>query len=105
MPVTTSTSPASQRTDASSKLSARRLVIVCWRKSLRKKNMMNKKLIQDLFIFGSCILTTGFAAADRSRELGLSSWPDQNILDAYIVQDGKRSDEHDPIVSKGLLSD
>lgn len=30
------------------------------------------------------------AAADRSRELGLSSWPDQNILDADIVQDGRR---------------
>ncbi|KAK8930610.1 hypothetical protein KSP39_PZI016796 [Platanthera zijinensis] len=32
----------------------------------------------------------GSAASDRSRELGLSSWPDQNILDADIVQDGKR---------------
>lgn len=28
--------------------------------------------------------------AERSRELDLSSWPDQNILDADIVQDGKR---------------
>ncbi|KAK8951715.1 hypothetical protein KSP39_PZI004018 [Platanthera zijinensis] len=40
---------------------------------------------------GDDILTRrGSAAADRSRELGLSSWPDQNILDADIVQDGSK---------------
>ncbi|KAK8953527.1 hypothetical protein KSP40_PGU000060 [Platanthera guangdongensis] len=32
-------------------------------------------------------LWAGSAATDRSRELGLSSWPDQNILGADIIQD------------------
>ncbi|KAL0908791.1 hypothetical protein M5K25_023300 [Dendrobium thyrsiflorum] len=30
------------------------------------------------------------AATDRARDLGLSIWPDQNVLDADNVQDGKR---------------
>lgn len=44
------------------------------------------------------------AAADRARELELSSWPDQNILDTDNVQDGKRWWSH-PYSSPSRLAE